>query len=108
EYLTAPETAVLEAAKEFQCIMVGKNATTLIASYDTDRIYMNIFGNDGMATAGSGDVLAGIIGGLLAQQREPMRAVITGVYLHAKAGEKAADLKSNYGVTAGDMIESLW
>lgn len=108
EYLTAPETAVLEAAKEFQCIMVGKNATTLIASYDTDRIYMNIFGNDGMATAGSGDVLAGIIGGLLAQHREPMRAVITGVYLHAKAGEKAAALKSNYGVTAGDMIESLW
>ncbi len=108
EYLTNPSGAVFKATNDLNCIMVGKNATTLIAASDTPRIYMNIQGTDGMATAGSGDVLTGIIGGLLAQHKEPVRAALSGVYLHARAGERAAALKSNYGVTAGDMIEFLW
>lgn len=107
-YLEEPAKAVLQAAKTYHCVLVGKNATTLTASSESERVYMNLFGNDGMATAGSGDVLTGIIGGLLAQQKDSLKAALSGVYLHAAAGEKAANAKSNYGVTASDMIEFLW
>ncbi len=64
-------------------------------------------GDPGMATAGAGDVLTGIIAGLLAQGLSCYEAAATGVYLHAVAGEKAAREKSSYGLIARDLIEFL-
>ena len=60
-----------------------------------------------MATAGMGDVLAGMIGGLLAQGMEPEKAAVMGVYIHGLAGEAAARQYGEYSVLAADLIESI-
>ena len=70
-------------------------------------IYYNSSGNSGMATAGSGDVLTGIITGLLAQGYSPGVAAMAGMYLHGKAGDKAAITKSESAMIASDIIENL-
>lgn len=64
-------------------------------------------GDPGMATAGSGDVLAGVLGSLLSQGLEPIEASLLGVYLHGWAGELAAKEKTSYAMIASDMIEKL-
>ena len=68
---------------------------------------LNICGNNGMATAGSGDVLAGIIGAMLAQGMDTYKAACVGVYLHALAGDFAAGKVSEYGVTASRIISQI-
>ena len=68
---------------------------------------MNITGNSGMATAGSGDVLAGMIGGLLAQGMDLFEVACVGVYLHGQAGDAAAGKVSEYGVTATTIIAQI-
>jgi len=60
-----------------------------------------------MATAGSGDVLSGIIVGLIAQGLTPKNAAIAGVYLHGCSGDKAAAIKGQRGLMAGDLIDYL-
>lgn len=64
-------------------------------------------GDPGMATAGAGDVLTGVIAALLAQKLSPWDAAVIGAYLHAAAGEKAAQAKTSYGLIARDLIEFL-
>ncbi|VAW16830.1 NAD(P)H-hydrate epimerase / ADP-dependent (S)-NAD(P)H-hydrate dehydratase [hydrothermal vent metagenome] len=93
-------------AKEYQIIVVLKGAFTAVALPD-GRIYFNPTGNPGMATAGSGDVLTGIILGLAAQGIPPERAALAGVYLHGLAGDIAAARKSEYSMIAGDITEAL-
>ncbi|NOY97286.1 MAG: NAD(P)H-hydrate dehydratase, partial [Chlorobi bacterium] len=93
-------------AKEYQVIVVLKGAFTAIALPD-GRIYFNPTGNPGMATAGSGDVLTGIILGLVAQGIPPEQAALAGVYLHGLAGDIAAARKSEYSMIAGDITEAL-
>lgn len=97
----------LLSAEHYQAIMVCKDAVTLVADPITSNIYMNISGNNGMATAGSGDVLTGIIAGLLAQAKDAFEAVALGVYLHGLAGDKAKDTYTEYGVTAGRIVENI-
>jgi len=70
-------------------------------------IYFNSTGNDGMATAGSGDVLTGIITGLLAQRYSPLHASLIGMYLHGLAGDIAADKLGHNALIAGDIIDHL-
>ncbi|MCM1106576.1 MAG: NAD(P)H-hydrate dehydratase [Blautia sp.] len=70
------------------------------------QIYLNLSGNNGMATAGSGDVLAGIMGGLLAQGMPPEDAAMA-VYIHGLAGDAAASVCGVRAVTAGDIVEGL-
>jgi NAD(P)H-hydrate epimerase len=70
-------------------------------------LYFNSTGNPGMATAGSGDVLTGIILGILAQGIPPEDAAIAGVYLHGLAGDLAAKEKSEIALIAGDIVECL-
>lgn len=105
EYKSSPVKAVKELAKQLCCIVVGKDAVTLAVSPKEETVFINRFGNDGMATAGSGDVLAGIIGGFLAQMKDSFGAACAGVTLHAMAGDRAASVKSRYGMTASDIIE---
>ncbi|WP_339323210.1 NAD(P)H-hydrate dehydratase [Paenibacillus sp. FSL W8-0194] len=87
--------------------LVLKGARTVIAGPD-GTVYVNTTGNAGMATAGSGDVLTGIIAGLLAQGLDGVQAAAYGVYLHGLAGEAAAERRGHpSSLIAGDLIEAL-
>ena len=70
------------------------------------KLIFNSTGNPGMATAGSGDVLTGILTGLLAQY-DPADAALLGMYLHGRAGDMASAQKSMEGMIAGDIIDSI-
>ena len=100
----------LEQQKQFsikyKVFVVLKGAYTCITCPDGD-VYFNSTGNPGMATAGSGDVLTGIILGFLAQGYSSKHASILGVYLHGLAGDIAADHLSYEGLIARNIIESL-
>lgn len=100
----------IEAAKDFvekyPVTLVLKDAVTVVAKKN-DLLYVNTSGNSGMATGGSGDVLAGILGGLIAQGLEALEAARLGVYLHGKAGDAAATAKSAYSMTAKDILDGI-
>ena len=99
-------SAVRRAAVDYQAVVVLKGPATLVAAPD-GRCYQNSTGNAGMATGGSGDVLAGLIGGLLAQGMQPLRAAAFGVYLHGLAGDLAAAAQTQYAMTALDIVRHL-
>ena len=85
--------------------LVLKGHDTLVA--DGKSQYRNTTGNPGMATAGTGDVLAGLIGALVAQKLSPFAAAQLGVYLHGLAGDLARDAVGETSLTALDLIEYL-
>ena len=95
-----------DLACELQAVIVKKDARTIICSHQFTSA-INLCGNSGMATAGSGDVLTGIIAALLAMGLSDYEAGVVGVYLHAKAGDLAAYNKNEYSMLAGDICESL-
>lgn len=92
-----------ETAQRNQVIVVLKGARTVVAAPD-GRVFVNPTGNPGMATAGMGDVLTGIIGGLLAQGIEPLNAALLGVYLHGAAGDRVVCRTGEAGLLASDVI----
>ena len=96
----------IEFSKTNKCIIVLKNAFTTISTPMGD-IFFNTSGNAGMATAGSGDVLTGIITSLLAQKYDPAIAATLGVYCHGHAGDVAAKEKGELGLIASDIIDHL-
>lgn len=93
-------------ALEYGVSIILKGAATVTASPD-GRAYLNNTGTNGMATAGSGDVLTGIAAALAAQGMHLFEAAASAVYLHGKAGEFAAERKSDFALKAGDIIDSL-
>ena len=96
-------------AKEHGCVCVLKDHRTAVSD-GSERVYINQNGNSGMATGGSGDVLAGIIGGILAQMKDapdPMLAATLGVYIHSLCGDKAAEELGEYSLIASDIIDAL-
>lgn len=93
-------------AEEYGCVLVCKDARTIVCKQGKGN-YLNVSGNCGMATAGSGDVLAGVITGLLAQGMNDYEAAVLGVYIHGKAGDLAAAEKNAYVLMAGDLIRQL-
>jgi hydroxyethylthiazole kinase-like uncharacterized protein yjeF len=95
-----------EFAAKHKVIVVLKGAYTGIAAPD-GQYWFNTTGNPGMATGGSGDVLTGLITGLLAQDVRPLDAAIMGVYLHGRAGDLAADELGQEALIAGDMVRKL-
>jgi NAD(P)H-hydrate epimerase len=99
----------LELAKEFalkyKLTLVLKGYRTIVTS--AGRFFENKTGNPGMATAGSGDVLTGIIAGLIVQGIESFEAAKLGVYLHGLAGDLVAKDKTQAGLIASDIIEYL-
>lgn len=93
-------------AGEQGCIAVCKDAATVCALPEGQR-FCNITGSCGMATAGSGDVLTGVIAGLIAQGIEPKRAAPLGCWLHGRAGELAARDRGTAALLAGDLPEAV-
>ncbi|MHB0976403.1 MAG: NAD(P)H-hydrate dehydratase [Candidatus Aquicultorales bacterium] len=94
-----------KASDRFGGAVVLKGARTLIAA--PSKLVLNTTGNPGLATAGTGDVLAGIIGSLIAQGVEEEDAASLGVYLHGKAGDLVAADLTEYSVVAGDLPSYL-
>jgi ADP-dependent NAD(P)H-hydrate dehydratase / NAD(P)H-hydrate epimerase len=85
---------------------VLKGAHTVIAEPD-GTLYINLTGNPGMATAGSGDVLSGMVGALLGQGYTPSMAARIAVYTHGLAGDLTATALGERSLIAGDLIETL-
>lgn len=106
EVIQDPVEALRSAVEKTHATVLLKGAATLIATPE-DKIYLNHYPNDGMATAGSGDVLAGMIGGLLGQKMDPFQATLLGVYLHSLAGDFAARSFGHRSMTAPDIIENI-
>ena len=96
----------MELAKRFHVIVTAKDARTFVCR-ESGSAYLNLCGNSGMATAGSGDVLSGITGALLAQVEDTFTAAALAVYIHGKAGDAAAARKGLRGCMAGDIVEAL-
>ncbi len=101
--LTYPQ----QLANRLHAIVVCKDARSVVAMPDMVQKYVNLSGNSGMATAGSGDVLAGIITGFLAQGMDAADAAVNGVYLHGLAGDKAAERLGERSMLASDIIEEM-
>ncbi len=95
-----------EFAVTFRVILVLKGAGTVVAD-PTGRVWINTSGNPGMATAGTGDVLTGMITGLLAQGLEPVEAAKVGVYLHGLCGDRAAGRCGERSLLARDLIREI-
>jgi len=93
-------------SKKNKVIVILKNAHTSISATD-GRVYFNTTGNPGMATAGAGEVLTGVIIGLLGQGYAPIDASILGVYLHGLSGDIAKQQLSEPSITASDIIDNL-
>lgn len=91
---------------EHKVFLVLKGARTIISD-PHGNVFINPTGNPGMATAGSGDVLTGIIAGLIAQGMETHTASIAGVYIHGLAGDMALEEFGEMGMIAGDIIERI-
>ncbi|MCL1857469.1 MAG: NAD(P)H-hydrate dehydratase [Kiritimatiellaeota bacterium] len=100
------EAAVRRLVELTHCTVILKGADTLIASPNTGTQLL-IAGNPGMATGGTGDVLAGLVGGLLAQGLPPFDAARLGAWLHATAGDLAAWRNSPPLLTASDLLRHL-
>jgi len=98
--------AQLSFSQKQKCTIVLKGAHTCITTPD-GRAYFNSTGNPGMAKGGSGDVLTGIITGLLAQGYPAPDAAIIGVYIHGKAGDLASKSNGQTGMTPSDMIDNI-
>jgi len=96
----------IEFSKKHKLIVVLKGAYTRIST-PMGKVFFNPTSNPGMATAGSGDVLTGIITGLLKQYKNPIYAAILGVYLHGKAGDFALKSESYESMTATDITNNL-
>ncbi len=97
------EKLAAEAAGTLKCVVVLKGHRTVVAD-ERGELYINNTGNPGMATAGTGDVLAGMIAGIAAQGADPFQAACAGVYLHGSAGDLAAREQGEYGLIASDLL----
>jgi ADP-dependent NAD(P)H-hydrate dehydratase len=95
----------LAFARRAKVVLVLKGQGTLVT--DGTRLYINSTGNPGMATGGTGDVLGGLIGALLAQHLEPFAAAQLGVHLHGLAGDLAAEHVGEVSLIATDLLDSL-
>ena len=107
DILTSPADLAYEYAKKNSLICVLKDHNTVISDGGS-RLYINNTGNNGMSTAGSGDVLAGILAGLASQSRiASLDIAALGVYIHGLCGDIAARRLSQYSVIASDIIDAL-
>lgn len=107
------EASALEYARASGSVCVLKDACTVTTGSD-GTVWYNLSGNAGMATAGSGDVLAGVLAGMLCMYRgealsvgEMTEIAALGVFIHGRAGDLAAENKGMYGMKAGDLLLTI-
>ena len=103
-----PGDRLAQAAKlseHTNSVVVLKGAQTIVTN--SESVYVNTSGNAGMATAGSGDVLTGVIAALMGQGLSLMDAAIYGVYMHGCAGDLGVKTKGQIGLIATDIIDFL-
>ncbi len=98
--------AARELARRFGCAVILKGAGTLVTA-PGEAVWLVPTGNPGMATAGTGDVLAGVVGALLARGLCGLEAALAGAWIHGLAGDLAAARRGGEGMTAGDLVEAL-
>ena len=98
-----------DAAQRWGVTVVLKGAYTVVGSREggVHTVRIAPFANPGLATAGTGDVLAGIIAGLIAQNMSPYDAAAMGVFIHGAAGEMVAEAMGNTGIIASDLLPML-
>ena len=94
-------------AQKFQVTVHLKSHESVTAYPGSDEVFINTTGNDGMATAGSGDVLAGIMAGLLAQQVDPVMTAAVGAYIHGLCGDTASEQLGHASVMASDLLDAI-
>ncbi len=102
---TDREGSAVRLARFENVVVVLKGARTIVT--DGTRISMNTTGNPGMATGGAGDVLTGVIAGLIGQKLPAFEAAQLGVYVHGLAGDIARDHDGEIGMIAGDIVDAL-
>lgn len=105
DVLNNMQQSAQKISKKYNCVTVLKSHKTIVC--DNEKIYINSTGNSALAKAGSGDVLAGMISGLLAQKMNIFDSAVLGVYLHGLAGDLAKNDLSAYGVLASDTIRYI-
>ena len=103
EILSNPKNSAIELSKKYGCNIVLKGHNTVVCSNQQD-IYINQTGNSALSKAGTGDILSGMIAGLIAQGLAPFEGAKTGVYLHGLAGELAGKELTNYSVLASELV----
>lgn len=106
EILSDIENSAKKISEKYNCVTVLKSHKTIVTSLEGE-IYYNNTGNSALAKAGSGDVLAGMIAGLLAQNMQTFEASVLGVYLHGLSGDLAKNDLTAYGVLASDTIRYI-
>ena len=99
-------SVAIEFAQKKSVILLLKGSPSLIATPD-GNVYINPTGNPGMATGGSGDVLTGIIAGLVAQNISPKNASIAGAYIHGYSGDIFSEVETQTSLIAGDLLRNL-
>jgi NAD(P)H-hydrate epimerase len=100
-------TLLREKAAELNVVILLKGGNTAVACPQSPQIVFNTTGNPGMGTAGTGDVLTGILTGLLAQGYTPKQTAILGAYLHGSAGDLAVAELQQESLLASDLIDHL-
>lgn len=106
EILEDPVRCARQAAATYKAVVALKGAQTYIAAPDGE-VYRNMQGNVGLATSGSGDALAGIVGGLAARGCSPLEAAVWGVFLHARAGDRLAKRIGTLGFLARELLAEV-
>lgn len=101
------ERSARDYVKEHNVCLVCKDARTIVVSQKEQGLYMNQSGCNGMATAGSGDVLTGVLAGMLAMGLNGQQAAAYAVYFHGLAGERAAKRTGNHALCATDMLDGI-
>ena len=96
-----------EAAERARAVVVLKGDDTIVAAPGSSDLAVNPGGSPALATAGTGDVLSGVIAAFLARGLDAFEAACAGVYVHAEAGREAARRLGAESVVAGDVIEAL-
>lgn len=91
----------------YNVCLVCKDVRTLVVSQQKEGVYLNLSGCSGMGTAGSGDVLTGVIAGMLAMGMDRKRAAEIGVYFHGLAGEMGAELVGEHSLCASEIVEGI-
>ena len=106
DVLSDMENSAKEISNKYNCVTVLKSHHTIVCSKNLE-IYVNNTGNSSLAKAGSGDVLAGMISGLLAQKCEPFHAAKLGVYLNGLCAEIVSESLTEYSVLSSDIINAI-